>query len=492
MDEIGKNYDINHRDKIEIQILGVLINSSDDEVGQLVQNHQLKPEDFRIVFHQVAMQCILDCYTRTILPTVVAIMQFRPQQYRVNNSSTFEGHLAFILQHSIASTATLNTDILMLKQYVLMDFWNVQAHDILYGNWNGRDVLQVGDNIVAEYHNMFKRMTEGITTSAEDDYNAEILMKRLRKTEGKRSGVPSTVDCIDDFIGSFSPAELVIIAGRPGMGKTTFALIAAWEASKLGYTIVFFSLEMPKNQLKSKIISLETGIPYKSIKEGNLTDVELREIIKYSDFIDQSPFIIIDKIRTIEDIAEKTAELRRTKNVKMIVIDYLQRCKTRTGGKLREIITDISRECKSIAKDNYIPVIALSQLSRGVESRPGKRPILSDLKESGSIEEDADIVAFLFRQAYYDMQDNKPVPISELFHTEFNIAKGRDIGLKNIHIYLDAINMRIMEYSHIGDYDDWKGSIASVNQGPVMIAPVPTITVPLESKDNKPDGDVPF
>jgi len=488
MHEIGKNYDINHRDKIEIQVLGSLINSTDSDATDLVMNHQLLPSDFRIVFHQVAMQCLLDCYQRSIVPSLTALMNFRPQQYRINNSVTFETHLMYILQHSVITTSTLNTNILMLKQYVLMDFWNVQAHDILYGNWNGRDVLQVGDNIVNEYGKMFTRMTEGIKHTSEDDYNSEILMKRLNRTEGKRSGVPSTVDVIDDFIGSYSPAELIIIAGRPGMGKTTYALISAWEASKQGYRVAFFSLEMPKNQLKSKIISLETKIDYRRIKSGDLTDTELQQIIKTSDFIDKSNFVIIDKIRTIEDIAEITEKLKRDKDIQMIVIDYLQRCKTRNGGKLREIITDISRECKSIAKDNYIPVIALSQLSRGVESRPGKRPILSDLKESGSIEEDADIVAFLFRQAYYDMQENKQVPISELFHTEFNIAKGRDIGLRNIHIYLDAINMRIMEYSHIGDYDNWASDIQTTSDSDIK-ATTPIITMPEETTKN---GDVPF
>ena len=481
MTDNQRNYDMEHRLKIEIEILGTIL-AVDHSGGarEIILKHKVSVEDFYSEDHKDLFASILECYKQDAIPTLVAIVQFRPEKYRVNNSKKFTHIMTNILQLAVHTLASLEQHIFMLKQYVLMEFWNRQAHDILYGNWNGRDVLQVGDNVIAEFNSLYKRMTEGVKENNEENYNEELLLKVMNRKEGKRSGVPSTVDVIDDFITSYSPGELYIIAGRPGMGKTTYALITSWEASKLGYPIIFFSLEMPKNQLKSKIISLETGIDYKRIKSGDVTTEELQSIIHYSDFIEKSCFYIEDKVKTIEDISEKLAWYVKEHKVKAAVIDYLQRCKTRAGGKLREIITDISRESKSMAKDNYVPVIALSQLSRKCEERTNKRPILSDLKESGSIEEDADMVGFLYRQAYYDKQLGSPVTVSEEFHTEFIIAKGRDLGTKVIHIIVDAIIMKIYEYSYVSEY-----SI------PAKSNAIPIITIP-DKPEIPMQGDLEF
>jgi len=487
MQELGKNYDLDHRYRVEAEICGLIMtNENHSEVIQIIFDHNLSIKDFHFDIHKGVYEAILTCIERSAHPSLTNIGQFRPQIYKLNNYKEFELNIFEMMRRGITAPINLTHAMFILKQYVLMDFWNNVGHDVLYGNWNGRDVINVSETIVTEYKSLMNRMTERLKNTDENDYEVEIRTKVSKRLKGEAIGVSTTVEVIDEFMTGYSPGELIILAGRPGMGKTTFALISAWNTSKLGNTAIFFSLEMPKNQLKSKIISLETGIDYKRIKNGDLTTEEFQKVVACNKYIDDSPnFIILDKVKTIEDISEKTSELVRTKGVKIVFIDYLQRVKSREGGKIRELITHISREAKSIAKDNYIPVVALSQLSRAVESRQNKRPMLSDLKESGSIEEDADIAAFLFRQAYYDAQvPGKVIPYNELFNTEFIVAKGRDLGNKVIRLFLDPINMTMTEFSFT--------SLAPVTEKPKPshppLAPKMTISVPKEEADD----EVPF
>lgn len=459
-EKLGYNYDLEFRDKIEMQILGMIIRLSQinakrsSDVRETVEKHNLEMTDFRDEDHRDIFLAISQCYNNSQIPTTLLVVAYRPERYRTNNSSQFEFKVVNCQALSQGTIHPLNHIIFILKQFVLMDFWNKVSHTMLYGNWNNRDVINVGDNVITEYKQLMDRMTSRLVSVQEDNYSIEITNKVGKRNIGQSTGISTAVPCINEFFnGGYFPGELIIIAGRPGMGKTTYALISAWEGYKLGTNCVFFSLEMPKNQLKSKIVSLETGIDYDKIKSGDLTPEQLQRVLEVNRYIEASGFLIFDKVKTIEDIQEITADHVKNHNAKIIFVDYIQRCKTRTGGKIREVITDISRELKSIAKDNYIPVVALSQLSRRVEERENKRPILSDLKESGSIEEDADIVSFLYRQAYYDLDKGMPVSLGEKFHTEFMVKKGRDLGTRTLHIYLDAINMKIYDYRFDGNYE---------------------------------------
>ncbi len=458
--EIGYNYDIEFRYKVEAQILGLILasttiykNASVEDILEITEKHNLLVDDFRDDDNKDIYRSILACFSNGQEPTVIIVTSYRPEKFRRNNAGEFEKKLIMHQNTAVANVRSLSDLIFILKQFVLMDFWNKAGFNVLYGNWNGRDVIQVGDNIIADYELLMKRMTSKLKVIGQDDYTSEITEKVSKRNQGLATGVSTTVPCIDLFFHGYSPGELIIIAGRPGMGKTTFALISAWETYKLGNPVLFFSLEMPKNQLKSKIVSLETDIDYHRIKAGDLTPEELQNVLIVNRDIDNSKFFILDKVKTIEDIAEITVDYVKNHGVKIAFVDYIQRCKTRTGGKIREVITDITRELKSIAKESYIPVVALSQLSRAVEARINKRPILADLKESGSIEEDADIVAFLYCQAYYDKDQDMAITVQELFHTEFIIKKGRDLGTATLHIYLDAINMKIHDYRYDGVYD---------------------------------------
>lgn len=455
MKELDVNYDLVFRQKIERQVLGPIMNFSEDpELPVIIRNHNLLPSDFRAPIHKEIFKAILECFEKGIQPNLVNVVHFRPTEYRENNSKYWEYPIIDMMQVSF-ETASLETHIMLLKQFVLMDFWNHQSNNLLYGNWNDRDVIHVGENIIEAYKLLMNRLTEGIKKDKNNlDYESEIKMKVSRYNAGKPVGISTSVPEIDQFTAGWSLGELVIIAARPGMGKTTFALISAWNIALTGVKVVFFSLEMPRNQLISKLVSLITQIDYKRIKSGALTSEELQEVLSARKYVEQSNLLIDDKIKTIEDISEKSAEYAVSHEARLFFMDYIQRCTTRAKMDIRLMVVEITRELKSIAKDNYVAFIALSQLSRAVERRDNKRPMLSDLKESSSIEEDADIVAFLFCQAYYDKQIGQEPGYAELFHTEFIIGKGRDIGTTIIHLFINPIKMFIKAYEYDGNYDE--------------------------------------
>lgn len=459
--DLGYNYDLKLRYKCERWILGkIMANASTGEVfgcRKLVEQHQLMVDDFRDQLHKSVFLAIIKCYENDQPPDLMMVLAYRPNEYRKNNSGEYEFFLASCIDLSYVGLHSLHENILILKQYVLMDFWNDKAKNILYGNWNGRDVIMVGDNIINDYTELMDRMTGQIKSTVEvkDDYEDEIVSKVKKLQQGLSVGVPTTIPDLDHFLqGGWFNGEVVIIAGRPGMGKTTFSLICSWESYKRSQVpTLFFSIEMPKNQLKNKLISLETGIPYHDIKGGRLTNEQLQAVLACNKYIDESQFYILDKTRYLHEIVAQTGQYVAEKNVGIIYIDYIQRIKTNSNKKIREEITEITRELKTIAKDNYIPVVALSQLSRAVESRVNKRPLLSDLKESGSIEEDADIVAFLYRDAYYQLQQNMAVSPNELYTTEVIIGKGRDLGNRTIRTWIDPIRMIGRNYNPNGYYD---------------------------------------
>lgn len=455
MKELGVNYDIGFRNTVEAQILGPIIAFSDvNEIKETIIKHNLLPYDFRNETFRQVFSAILECYEKGINPDLVNLEHLRPSEYRKNNMDFWHITIIDLMKRSI-TWAEIETHIMILKQFVLMDFWNMRSNKILYGNWNDKDVINVGEEIVGSYKNLFERLTKNLKKDNQVmDYDDEIKMKVERYNAGKPVAISTSVPEIDEFTTGWSLGELYIIAARPGMGKTTFALICAWNAALAGIKVVFFSLEMPRNQLISKLASLITQIDYKRIKAGALTSEELKQVLAARKIIENSNLIIDDKVKTIEDISEKSAEYASIHGVRLFFMDYIQRCVTKIKQDIRLMIIDITRELKSIAKSHYVAFVALSQLNRSVDNRPNKRPVLTDLKESSSIEEDADLVAFLFCQAYYDKQTGQEPGYAELFHTEFIIGKGRDVGTTIIHLFIDPIKMFIKGYNYTGNYDN--------------------------------------
>ena len=248
-------------------------------------------------------------------------------------------------------------------------------------------------------------------------------------------------DKLDKITSGWQPSDLIIIASRPGMGKTALSLSMARNiAISHNIPVAFFSLEMSAIQLITRLISAETGLKSDILRTGKLAEHEWQQLNNQITDLESAPLFIDDTPSlTIFELRAKARRLVSSNDIKVIIIDYLQLMNlgssTKTGNREQEI-SIISRNLKALAKELNVPVIALSQLSRAVETRSGsKRPILSDLRESGAIEQDADIVSFIYRPEYYkiDTWDDNERSSTE-GEAEFIVSKHRNGGLENIRI----------------------------------------------------------
>lgn len=241
--------------------------------------------------------------------------------------------------------------------------------------------------------------------------NAMDRIEKASRNQGNVTGIATGFLDLDYKTAGMQPADLVLVAARPSMGKTAFVLnIAQHVAFKLNQTVAIFSLEMSKEQLVNRLFSLESRVDSQHLRTGNLTDMEWEKLIESAGVIGQSNLIIDDTPGiSIAELRSKCRKYKMDHDLKMIMIDYLQ---LMSGGgrgseSRQQEISDISRSLKALARELSVPVIALSQLSRAVEQRPDHRPMLSDLRESGAIEQDADVVMFIYRDDYYNKDTDK-------------------------------------------------------------------------------------
>jgi replicative DNA helicase len=231
-----------------------------------------------------------------------------------------------------------------------------------------------------------------------------IQVQKIQTKEISLVGVPSGFTSVDRITGGWQPSDLVIIAGRPSMGKTAMALTLILNPAKLGYPVCLFSLEMSESQLAARLLSGVSG--YSNVEIRN-ADLNLDKLVHCSNDVARLPIFIDDTpALTVFDLRSKVKKMIIRHGVKMVVVDYLQLMKQDAGNREQEV-SKISQGLKAIAKEFNVPVIALSQLNRGVEDRADKRPRLSDLRESGAIEQDADIVCFIYRPFVYGITEIK-------------------------------------------------------------------------------------
>lgn len=236
----------------------------------------------------------------------------------------------------------------------------------------------------------------------------------LEERQGKKAlvtGVATGFTKIDELTAGLQKADLVILAGRPGMGKTALALnIAKNAAVDNNFPVAIFSLEMSKEQLSFRMLSSEARIDSSRLRRGFITQEDWIKITDAAGVLSQAPIFIDDSPNiTVLEIRAKSRRLKREHEVGLIVIDYLQLMKGRASAERRELeISEISRSLKALAKELDVPVLALSQLNRKLEERSDKRPQLADLRESGALEQDADVVAFIYRDELYNRDENNP------------------------------------------------------------------------------------
>lgn len=298
-----------------------------------------------------------------------------------------------------------------------------------------QDIVRI-DNILSE---SFERLDE------------------LHKDKSTIRGVPTGFKDIDNMLAGLQKSDLLILAARPSMGKTALSLnIAHNVATKANQPVIFFSLEMSKEQLVDRLLSAEAGVDAWNLRTGNLTDADFEKIAhamgtlsEAQIYIDDSPGITVNDLRT------KARREAHQRPIGLIVVDYLQLMSggsrfSNDGGNRVQEISEISRGLKGIARELNVPVIALSQLSRSVESRSPQIPQLADLRESGSIEQDADVVAFMYREDYYN-PDTERKHITELF-----IKKHRNGPTGAVELYFDnkKQKFRSLEKKHSTPFDN--------------------------------------
>ncbi len=253
------------------------------------------------------------------------------------------------------------------------------------------------------------------------------------KNEEGIVGVPTGLRDLDDRLGGLHKSDLIIIAGRPSMGKTALATNIAFNAAKKiqesgeKSSIAFFSLEMSSEQLSTRILSEQSRIKSNDIRRGKISEEQFDKFIETSKDISELPLYIDETPAiTIAALSNRARRIKRLYGLDMVVIDYIQlmRASNFNNGRVQEI-SEITQGLKALAKELAVPVLALSQLSRAVEQRDDKKPQLSDLRESGSIEQDADVVMFVFREAYY-LQGKEPRPAT-VEHAEWQ-AKMNEVS----------------------------------------------------------------
>ena len=277
-------------------------------------------------------------------------------------------------------------------------------------------------------------------------------LNALQQHDGAITGVPTGFKDVDHIFNGLQKSDLILVAARPAMGKTAFTLNIAQNVTMLyDKTVAFFSLEMGKEQLVGRILSSVAGVSSEKLRRANMDPADWEKVIAAADRMSKSKLFIDDTPGlTVQDMRSKLRRLKVEHGLDLVIVDYIQLMQGRNSGKgsenRQQEVSEISRNLKLIAREFNVPVIALSQLSRSVESRPDKRPVLSDLRESGSLEQDADIVIFLYRDKYYDENSEKGD------NAEVLIRKNRNgsVGTVELQFVGELTQFRDVEFRDLG------------------------------------------
>ena len=410
---------------LEEAVLGALMLDRD---AMIIVMDILRPESFYLEAHQVIYRAILRLFERANPIDILTVTE------ELRKSGDLEkaggGYYIVELSHRVASAANIEYHARIIAQKHLMrelirvstttirDAYEETTEVFALLDWHETQIL-TARNLRGEGMKKLNDLTMQVLQSAE----AAVLARN----DGKTVGVPSGISDLDKETGGFRNSDLTVIAGRPGMGKSALLNTIVLSAAKAGFGVGVFSLEMSAEQLVLRMVSAESEIDSRRISAGTLTDADFQNLTSPIERINNLPVHIDDTPGL--NILELRARARRMSmmhDVKIILIDYLQLMQAaEKSGNREQQVSEISRGLKHLAKELNVPVIALAQLSRAVEIRGGsKRPQLSDLRESGAIEQDADNVFFIYRPEYYGITENEHGEHVEGY-TEFNVAKNR-------------------------------------------------------------------
>ena len=308
------------------------------------------------------------------------------------------------------------------------------------------DVFELLDNVSYETNKIYDIISGQKPVQSVQDLHVEFI-KNIK--EGLTRGVSIPFRRMDDSFMGWQPSDLIIVAARPAMGKSAYAMELAKNAAKKESPTLIFSLEMANIQLHKRIISNELQIESDTIRKHKFTNEDLQKIMTTNEF-ENMPLYFEDSIVQLEELLSKSRVIKKEKGIKLIIIDYLQLIEAKGKSEGNEKVSYISRKLKQLAKELNVPIIALSQLSREVEKRPGKRPQLSDLRDSGAIEQDADVIQFIYRPEYYGIQrwDKDWDGVDELptdGEAEIITAKHRHCGTSRTRLKWNADNQKFTD-----------------------------------------------
>ena len=367
----------------------------------------LNKEDFYKDAHQKIFNAILDLYQKDIAVDLVTVTENLQSKEKLESA----GGITYISQvcSTVISTANLQSYIKIVKDKATLRKLIRASTDIIENSYNKQDDVEaIVDLAEKKIFNIGSNRNtsdfEAMSTVLERGF---IEIEKIFNNKGGVTGIPSGFPELDAKTSGFQKGDMILVAARPSMGKTTFALnLAQYAALRCGKSIAIFSLEMSKEQLAYKLLCSEANVDMLKLRTGNLEDRDWENIAKASGPLSSAKIFIDDTAGiSVMEMRSKCRRLKIENGIDMIIVDYLQLMSGSRGSESRQQeVSEISRSIKALAKEMECPVIALSQLSRAPEQRTDHRPMLSDLRESGSIEQDADLVMFLYRDEYYNKE----------------------------------------------------------------------------------------
>ncbi len=382
----------------------------------------LKEEDFYKKEYSTIFRAMMDLYSegKTIDPILVAELSKKIDKFTGNAA---EEALNEILDEITSSYNLIEFAELIKEKSTLRKLGNIGTKITEIAYRDDRASEDIVDEAEALVLNLSNKVTKKEIVPIKSASLEEIKrLERVSENRGRPVGLSTGFVDLDRMTSGLNNSDLIILAARPAMGKTAFSLNLLLNVAKIeNKSVLFFSLEMSSSQLYQRLLAIEAGVPLQNIRNGYLDEDAWQNIGIATGKLSNTKIFIGDLPNvTVLEIRSLARKLKSRGELDLIVIDYLQLIKGKGGDNRQQEISDISRALKGLARELDIPIIALSQLSRAVESRMDKRPMLSDLRESGAIEQDADIVAFLYREEYYIPEtENKGI-------TELIIGKQRN------------------------------------------------------------------
>lgn len=402
----------------------------------------LRDTDFYREAHRVIFNAMLELYNKNEAVDMITVTEILKRDNKLEDV----GGIAYVtsLANAVptATNVTYHASIIEEKS-ILRQLVSVSTQIASMGyeaNDDVKNIIDSAESKILEISN--RKKTADFTPINEIVLDSFKSIEALMGNKNGLTGLPTGFEDLDNLTSGLHGSDFIILAARPSMGKTAFALnvvqnVAIRAAKKVGgapKTVAFFSLEMSKEQLVQRMLCAEANIDSQRLRIGELRDEDWAMLINTADTLSSANIYIDDTAGiTAMDMRSRARRLKAEHGLDLIVVDYLQLMqgsgKKNNSGDRQQEVSEISRSLKALARELDVPVIALSQLSRSVEARQVKRPMLSDLRESGSLEQDADIVAFLYREDYYNPEtENKNI-------TELIIAKHRNGPVDTVNLF---------------------------------------------------------